>query len=82
MSSRFVIAGVPAARGMTLGRARLVEPGQINIDERPLTEGEIEPEVEHLREALAHAREELNQLRENYTAHWRAKSASSSMPTA
>ncbi len=64
MSSRFVIAGVPAARGMTLGRARLVEPGQINIDERPLSEREIEPEVEHLREALAHAREELNQLRE------------------
>ncbi|HEY4352688.1 MAG TPA: phosphoenolpyruvate-utilizing N-terminal domain-containing protein, partial [Paraburkholderia sp.] len=64
MSSRYVIAGVPAARGMTLGRARLVEPGQVNIDERPLTEREIEPEVAHLRDALAHAREELNLLRE------------------
>ncbi|MEP6483546.1 MAG: phosphoenolpyruvate--protein phosphotransferase [Rudaea sp.] len=64
MSARFVIVGAPAARGMTLGRARLVQPGQVNIDERPLTEREIEPEVVHLREALAHARDELNQLRE------------------
>lgn len=64
MSTRFVIDGISAARGMTLGRARLVEPGQINIDERPLAEREIEPEVVKLREALARAREELNQLRE------------------
>ena len=64
MSTRFVIDGISATRGMTLGRARLVEPGQITIDERPLAERDIEPEVVKLREALARAREELNQLRE------------------
>jgi phosphotransferase system enzyme I (PtsI) len=64
VSSRFVIVGAPAARGMTLGRARLVEPGEVTIDERPLDERDIEPEVLRLREALARAREELNQLRE------------------
>ncbi len=64
MSARFVIVGVPAARGMTLGRARLVEPGEVTIDERPLAERDIEPEVLRLREALTRAREELNQLRE------------------
>ncbi|HEX4481042.1 MAG TPA: phosphoenolpyruvate--protein phosphotransferase [Rudaea sp.] len=64
MSTRFVIDGIPAARGMTLGRARLVEPGQIDIDVRPLDEREIEPEVARLREALARARDELNVLRE------------------
>jgi phosphotransferase system enzyme I (PtsI) len=64
MSTRFVIDGISAARGMTLGRARLVEPGQIDIDERPLAEREIEPEVVRLRDALARAREELNLLRE------------------
>ncbi len=64
MSTRFVIDGISAARGMTLGRARLVQPGQINIDERPLAEREIEPEVVKLREALGRARDELNHLRE------------------
>ena len=64
MSSRFVIVGAPAARGMTLGRARLVEPGEVTIDERPLEERDIEPEVVRLREALTRARDELSQLRE------------------
>jgi phosphoenolpyruvate-protein phosphotransferase (PTS system enzyme I) len=64
MSTRFVLSGSPAARGMTLGRARLVEPSQISVDERPLAAADIEPEVERLRAALGRARDELNQLRE------------------
>jgi phosphoenolpyruvate-protein phosphotransferase (PTS system enzyme I) len=64
MSTRFVIAGTAAARGMTLGRARLVQPSQFAIDERPLLEAEVEAEVARLRDALAHAREELRALRE------------------
>ena len=64
MSSRFVIAGTGAARGMALGRARLVQPSQIRIDERPLAENEIEPEVERLHLALQHTREELKALRD------------------
>jgi len=64
VSSRFVIAGTGAARGMALGRARLVQPSQIRVDERPLAESEIESEVERLRLALQHAREDLKVLRE------------------
>ena len=64
MSTRFVISGTSAARGMTLGRARLVQPSQLSVDERPLAENEIEAEVVRLREALAQARDELRVLRE------------------
>ena len=64
MSTRFVIAGTAAARGMALGRARLLQASQFRIDERPLAEDEIETEVERLRAALARAREELKALRE------------------
>ena len=64
MSTRFVISGTSAARGMTLGRARLVQPSQITVDERTLSEAEVEPEVTRLRDALTWASDELRQLRE------------------
>ncbi len=64
MSSRFVIGGISAARGMALGRARLLRPSQIRLDERPLGENEVEAEVERLRLALQHTREELKALRD------------------
>ncbi|HKT66809.1 MAG TPA: phosphoenolpyruvate-utilizing N-terminal domain-containing protein, partial [Burkholderia sp.] len=64
MSSRFVISGIGAARGMTLGRARLVEPSRFNIDERPLPAADVDAEVARLRDAIAHAREELREIRD------------------
>ena len=64
MSSRFVIGGTGAARGMALGRARLVQPSQIRVDERPLAESEIDAEVERLRQALDTASNELKALRD------------------
>jgi phosphotransferase system enzyme I (PtsI) len=64
MSTRLVIHGTPAARGMTLGRARLAEPTRIDVDERPLPASEVESEIARLGAALAHAREELRQLRD------------------
>jgi len=63
MSTRIVIAGVAAARGMALGRARLVQPSQPQVDQRPLPEGEVEAEVARLDIALIAAREEMHQLR-------------------
>lgn len=63
MSTRLVLHGTPAARGMTLGRARLVQPSQFNVDERPLPAEEVEAEVERLAIALAAARNELATLR-------------------
>lgn len=63
MSTRLVLQGTPAARGMTLGRARLVQPSQISIDERPLPADEVEAEVVRLATALTRARNELGALR-------------------
>ncbi len=65
MSSRFVLVGTSAARGMALGRARLVQPNQIIVDERPIEAGNVEAEVERLQKALTNARDELRKLREN-----------------
>jgi phosphotransferase system enzyme I (PtsI) len=64
LSTRLVIAGAAAARGMALGRARLVQPSQPTIDTRPLAQSEIEAEVQRLSIALSAAREELHQLRD------------------
>jgi len=64
VSTRFVITGTPAARGMTLGRARLVQPSQLMLDERPLPLDEVDQEIARLRDALAQARAELRQLRD------------------
>jgi phosphotransferase system enzyme I (PtsI) len=49
---------------MALGRARLVQPSQPDIDERPLPSAEVEAEVLRLTAALTAARDELKQLRE------------------
>ncbi len=61
---RFVLTGGGASRGMALGRARLEQPSRYLIDERPLGEADIEAEIEHLRRAIAAARDELQVLRE------------------
>jgi phosphotransferase system enzyme I (PtsI) len=63
MSTRLVITGIAAARGMALGRARLIQPSQVTIDPRPLTTEEVEPEVARLGSALSAVRAELNLLR-------------------
>lgn len=64
MSGRLVLTGTAAARGMTLGRARLVQPNQISVDERPLPAAEVEAEVAKLATALSAARSELAALRD------------------
>ncbi|HEX6831951.1 MAG TPA: phosphoenolpyruvate--protein phosphotransferase [Rudaea sp.] len=64
MSTRIVVVGTGAARGMALGRARLVQPSQIEVDERPLPAHEVEAEIARLAAALVRARDELRLLRE------------------
>jgi len=64
MSIRFILDGHGAARGMALGRARLVHPSKIVVDERPLAHNEIEREIRHLENALNLAREELTAMRD------------------
>ena len=63
MSIRTVIQGIGASRGMALGRARLVQPSQYTIDERPLDPDHVEAEAQRLQQALEMARAELKLTR-------------------
>ncbi|RDI97654.1 phosphoenolpyruvate--protein phosphotransferase [Dyella solisilvae] len=60
---RQILAGTTAAKGMALGRARLVQPSRYLVDTRPLNEGEVDVELERLHRALETARQELRELR-------------------
>ena len=60
---RQILSGTMASRGMTLGRARLVQPSRYLVDTRPLAEEEISSELERLHTALETARQELRELR-------------------
>ena len=60
---RQVLAGTTAAKGMALGRARLVQPSRYLVDTRPLAEEEVEAELARLHRALETARQELRELR-------------------
>lgn len=61
---RKVLAGTAAARGMALGRARLVKPSILQVDHSLLESHEVEAEVERLHQALDSARNDLVELRE------------------
>ncbi len=64
MNMRAVITGLGASRGMALGRARLVQPSQYVVDERPLDPDQVETEAERLALALDTARAELRGMRD------------------
>lgn len=64
---RAVLTGSSAARGMSLGRARLEHPSRQAIDDHRLEPDEIADELARLYAALATAREELNALRSKLT---------------
>lgn len=61
---RQVLAGTVGARGMALGRARRVQSTRIRIDPTPLTDDEVQGELDLLHQALETAREELLNLRD------------------
>lgn len=60
---RLILTGTTAAKGMALGRARLVQPSRYLVDTRPLNEDEVDVELAHLHRALETARQELRELR-------------------
>ncbi|HJU40231.1 MAG TPA: phosphoenolpyruvate-utilizing N-terminal domain-containing protein, partial [Tahibacter sp.] len=59
---RIVLKGIGASRGMTLGRARLVQPSQFVIDDTRLEPDEIDAEANRLTAALETARAELHAI--------------------
>jgi phosphoenolpyruvate-protein phosphotransferase (PTS system enzyme I) len=61
---RQVLIGTAAARGMALGRARLVQPSVHAIDTRLLADDEVDAELGRLHAALDTARHELREMRE------------------
>jgi len=60
---RAILTGTTAAKGMALGRARLVQPSRYLVDTRPLNEDEVDAELARLHRALETARQELRELR-------------------
>ncbi|MDA3914209.1 phosphoenolpyruvate--protein phosphotransferase [Oleiagrimonas sp.] len=61
---RTVLSGTAAARGMALGRARLVKPSMLQVDHRLLEQNEVEGEIERLHDAIESARVDLNEMRQ------------------
>jgi len=61
------LSGIPASRGLALGRAFVREPHALDVEERRIAETEVGAEVERLHGALAAARAELAQMRDRLT---------------
>lgn len=61
---RQALTGLPAAKGLALGRARTRESHVLDIEERRLAPEEVEGEVQRLLAAIAATRTELTRLRE------------------
>jgi phosphoenolpyruvate-protein phosphotransferase (PTS system enzyme I) len=61
---RLSLKGLPAARGLALGRAHVREPQMHEIREELLPPGAVEAEVERLHAAIATARAELAEMRQ------------------
>ena len=57
--------GIPTSPGIAIGTARRVEDPLIDIEERTITEREVESEIAGFQKALEKARSELAELREN-----------------
>ncbi len=60
---RRALAGIAAAPGMALGRARLERPARFTLDTTPLPDDQVESEIARLDRAFQIAREELAELR-------------------
>lgn len=57
--------GIPTSPGIAIGTARRVEDPLIDIEERTISEREVESEITRFQDALDKARSELAELREN-----------------
>lgn len=64
MAIRQTLKASSASPGMALGRARLVQPGEVNIDKRPLPADQVDAEIERLDTAIVSAGRDLVDLRE------------------
>ncbi|MGH8192310.1 MAG: phosphoenolpyruvate--protein phosphotransferase [Rhodanobacteraceae bacterium] len=60
---RRAFAGNIAAPGMALGRVRLEQPARFSVDNTPLADAEVEPEVARLEQAFAAARDDMAELK-------------------
>ena len=60
---RLELEGIAAARGLALGRARVLYPTRFEVEPEPLPPREVPAELERLERALDSARAELKSLR-------------------
>lgn len=61
---RLELYGQACARGMALGRARLIHPSHFEIDERSISARRVPEEIARFEQALAEARAEMVSVRE------------------
>jgi phosphotransferase system enzyme I (PtsI) len=61
------LTGVAAAKGLALGRAFVREPHALDVEERRVSESEVESEIARLHGAMAAAQAELAQVRDRLT---------------
>ncbi len=59
----FTLRGISASKGIAIGRAHIVERGQIEVVERAIPAAEVEAEVARLRKALRAARAQLRAVK-------------------
>jgi phosphotransferase system enzyme I (PtsI) len=63
MSLRVQLEGLAAARGLAVGRARVLYPMRFEVDHEPLAADEVDPEVARFEHAMQAARDEMVALR-------------------
>ena len=60
----FSLHGVPASKGIAIGKLHMVERGQLDVTERSIKPSRIKNEVDRFRRALKAARAELSAVKE------------------
>lgn len=61
---RRAIQGIPAARGVALGRARVRMPLMLEVERETIQPDEVEAEVERVHDAIEFVRAEMHELRQ------------------
>ncbi len=59
----FIIQGIGAAKGISIGMVHIIDSGQVDIDEYTIPETRVDDEIQRLDEALSLARAQLRAIR-------------------
>lgn len=68
IKTEFVLKGIPAAPGIAIGSAFLMDQQDFIVPERAITEGEVLVEIARFEEAVSDTRREIQGIKEKITA--------------